>query len=70
MTTHENLNVVGQISRAASPPDMKNGRGQSILGVLPMFRKSVRRIVRFWFLMHVSFQTSTAWSSTWLLRQV
>ncbi|KAJ9115598.1 hypothetical protein QFC20_000923 [Naganishia adeliensis] len=37
MTTHENLNVVGQISRAASPPDMKNGRGQSILGVLPMF---------------------------------
>lgn len=42
MTTHENLNVVGQISRAASPPEMKNGKGQSILGVLPMFRKSSR----------------------------
>jgi hypothetical protein len=40
MTTHENLNVVGQISRAASPESMKNGKGQSILGVLPMFRKS------------------------------
>lgn len=39
MTTHQNLNVVGQISRAASPPSMKNGKGQLILGVLPMFRK-------------------------------
>ncbi|KAJ9127910.1 hypothetical protein QFC24_000195 [Naganishia onofrii] len=37
MTTHQNLNVVGQISRAASPPSMKNGKGQLILGVLPMF---------------------------------
>ncbi|GHJ85695.1 hypothetical protein NliqN6_2097 [Naganishia liquefaciens] len=37
MTTHENLNVVGQLSRAASPPQMKNGNGQAIIGVLPMF---------------------------------
>lgn len=40
MTTHENLNVVGQISRAASPDGMKHGKGQLILGVLPMFRES------------------------------